>query len=117
MFGLVVASLAACSSEPSNEAAEASVEVLASVHIPVEDTVVVPTSTAAGLAAATSSTLYEHSPLVLLASEADVAGQARAASMAVGLGGPLLLAPAAADPAQSAPVVARSSHAWGLRRS
>ncbi len=100
--------MAACSSEPSSDSssgpADAPVEVLASAHIPVEDTVVVPTSTAAGLALATSGILYEHSPLVVLASDADVAGQARAASVAVGLGGPLLLAPASADPAQSAPV-------------
>ena len=96
--------MAACSSEPSSDRAEAPVEVLASAHIPVEDTVVLPTSTAAGLAVATSSTLYENAPLVVLASEADVAGQARAASVAVGLGGPLLLAPASTDPAQSTPV-------------
>ena len=96
--------MAACSSEPSSDRAEAPVEILASAHTPVEDTVVVPTSTAAGLAVATSSTLYENSPLVVLASEADVAGQARAASVAVALGGPLLLAPASTDPAQSTPV-------------
>jgi hypothetical protein len=96
--------MAACSSDPSSDRAEAPVEVLASAHIPVEDTVVVPTSTAAGLAVATSSTLYQNAPLVVLASEADVAGQARAASLAVGLGGPLLLAPASTDPAQSTPV-------------
>jgi hypothetical protein len=101
---LVASAIAACSSEPSSDRAEAPVEVLASAHIPVEDTVVLPTSTAAGLAVAASSTLYEHAPLVVLASETDVAGQARAASVAVGLGGPLLLAPASTDPAQSTPV-------------
>ena len=96
--------MAACSSEPSSDRAEAPVEVLASAHTPVEDTVVLPTSTAAGLAVVTSSTLYENAPLVVLASEADVAGQARAASVAVALGGPLLLAPVSTDPAQSTPV-------------
>jgi hypothetical protein len=96
--------MAACSSEPSSDRAEAPVEVLASAQPPVEDTVVLPTSTAAGLAVATSSTLYENAPLVVLASEADVAGQARAASVAVALGGPLLLAPSSTDPAQSTPV-------------
>jgi voltage-gated potassium channel Kch len=101
---LLPAALAACSSEPSSEAAEVPVEILASAHIPVDETVVVPSSTAAGLAVATSSTLYEQSPVLVLASDADVAGQARAASVAVGLGGPLLLAPASADPAQSAGV-------------
>ncbi|MGH9229257.1 MAG: hypothetical protein ACRD07_11130 [Acidimicrobiales bacterium] len=100
-FGLVASVTTACSNQPSPEAAEATVEVLASVHIPAGDTVVVPSSTAAGLAVATSSTLYEHSPVVVLAADGDVAGQARAASVAVGLGGPLLLAPAPADPAQS----------------
>ena len=74
------------------------------MHVPVEETVVVPSSTAAGLAVATSGALYEHSPVVVLASDGDVAGQARAASVAVGLGGPLLLAPTSADPAQSAAV-------------
>jgi hypothetical protein len=96
--------MAACSSERSSDRAEAPVEVLASANIPAEDTVVLPTSTAAGLAVAASSTLYEHAPLVVLASETDVAGQARAASVAVGLGGPLLLAPASTDPAQITPV-------------
>jgi hypothetical protein len=96
--------MAACSSEPSSDRAEAPVEVLASAHTPVEDTVVLPTSTAAGLAVVTSSTLYENAPLAVVASEADVAGQARAASVAVALGGPLLLAPASTDPAQSSPV-------------
>jgi hypothetical protein len=94
----------ACSSEPSRQATAAPVEILASAHIPVEETVVVPSSTAAGLAVATSSTLYEHSPVVVLASDGDLAGQARAASVAVSLGGPLLLAPTSADPAESAAV-------------
>lgn len=104
VVALAAAAITACSSEPSSDRAEAPVEVLASAHIPVEDTVVLPTSTAAGLAVAASSTLYDHAPLVVLASETDVAGQARAASVAVGLGGPLLLAPASTDPAQSTPV-------------
>jgi voltage-gated potassium channel Kch len=70
----------------------------------MDETVVVPSSTAAGLAVATSSTLYEHSPIAVLAPDGDVSSQARAASVAVALGGPLLLAPASADPAQSAAV-------------
>ncbi|HET6832792.1 MAG TPA: hypothetical protein VFH30_02910 [Acidimicrobiales bacterium] len=101
---LAASASTACSSEPSREATAPPVEILASVHIPVEETVVVPSSSAAGLAVATSSTLYDHSPVVVLASDGDVAGQARAASVAVGLGGPLLLAPTSADPAQSAAV-------------
>jgi voltage-gated potassium channel Kch len=101
---VATATVAACASEPSSERAEAPVEVLASAHIPVDDTVVLPTSTPAGLAVAASGTLYDHAPLVVLASDADVAGQARAASVAVGVGAPLLLAPASGDPAPSAPV-------------
>ena len=94
---LALAASTACSSDvssdPPSEAADTPVEVLASVHVPVQDTVVVPSSTAAGLAVATSSALYEHSPIAVLAAEGDLAGQARAASVAVGLGAPLLLAP------------------------
>jgi hypothetical protein len=106
--GLALAASTACSSgassDPPSEATDTPVEVLASVHVPVQDTVVVPSSTAAGLAVATSSALYEHSPIVVLAGEGDLAGQARAASVAVGLGAPLLLAPSSTDPAQSAGV-------------
>ena len=106
--GVGLAASTACSSDatsdPPSEATDTPVEVLASVHVPVQDTVVVPSSTAAGLAVATSSALYEHSPIVVLAAEADLAGQARAASVAVGLGAPLLLAPSSTDPAQSAAV-------------
>jgi hypothetical protein len=104
VVAVATGAIAACSSDPTSDRAEAPVEVLASAHIPVEDTVVVPSSTAAGLAVATSGTLYDNAPLVVLASESDVAGQARAASVAVALGAPLLLAPASTDPAQSTPV-------------
>jgi hypothetical protein len=106
--GLALAASTACStdvsSDPPSEATDAPVEVLASVHGPMQDTVVVPSSTPAGLAVATSSALYEHSPIVVLAAEGDTAGQARAASVAVGLGAPLLLAPSSTDPAESAAV-------------
>jgi hypothetical protein len=106
--GLALTASTACSSDaasdPPSEATDAPVEVLASVHVPVQDTVVVPSSTAAGLAVATSSALYEHSPIVVLAAEGDLAGQAPAASVAVGLGAPLLLAPSSTDPEQSAAV-------------
>src|SRR5262245_57189418 len=106
--GLTLAASTACSSDAPNdrpsEAAEAPAEILASVHVPVDDTVVVPSSTAAGLAVATSSALFEHSAIVVLAAEGDLAGQARAASVAVGLGAPLLLAPSSTDPAQAAAV-------------
>jgi hypothetical protein len=106
--GLALAASTACSSDaasdPPSEATDTPVEVLASVHVPVQDTVVVPSSTAAALAVATSSALYDHSPIGVLAAEGDLAGQARAASVAVGLGAPLLLAPSSPDPAQSAAV-------------
>jgi len=96
----VAAALAACSGETKGQATEPPVEILASVHIPAEQTVVVPSSTAPGLAVATSAALYDQSPVVVLASDGDVAGQARAASVAVSLGVPLLLSPTSADPAQ-----------------
>jgi hypothetical protein len=94
------AALAACSGETKGEATEAPVEILASVHIPTEETVVLPSSSAPRLAVATSGALYDQSPVVVLASDGDVAGQARAASLAVALGAPLLLSPAPADAAQ-----------------
>ncbi len=50
------------------------------------------------LAIATSRTLYERSPVVLLAPENDLAAQATGASVAVGLGVPLLVAPAPTAP-------------------
>jgi hypothetical protein len=54
-------------------------------------------------AVATSAALYDRAPVVLLAGERDAAAQARAASVAVALGAPLLVAPGpAADPADAA---------------
>jgi hypothetical protein len=58
---------------------------------------VLPGSTPAELATATSAALYESAPLVLVASESDPAGQEEAAGTAVTTGAPLLLLPASGD--------------------
>ena len=105
VVGMTPAALAACSESLGGEAANPEPEVLtASLHAPADQTVVVPSSSPPELAAATSAALYEQAPVVVLAGDGDVAGQARAASAAVGLGAPLLLAPApdAANPAGAA---------------
>ena len=99
-MALTPAVVAACSDQPGVPAAGAEPEALSpALHAPAEQTVVIPSSSAPELAAATSAALYEQSPVVVLAGDGDVAGQARAASVAVGLGAPLLLAPT--DAAQS----------------
>jgi hypothetical protein len=96
------AALTACSEGSGSDPAEAQPEppeaVSASLRALEDQTVVIPSSSPAGLAAATSAALYERSPVVVVAGDGDLGGQARSASVAVGLGAPLLLAPA--DPAQ-----------------
>jgi hypothetical protein len=54
------------------------------------------------MALATSAALYADAPVVLLAADGDLPAQSRAASLAVTLGAPLLLAPAVALPARPA---------------
>jgi hypothetical protein len=66
---------------------------------PADPTTVVPGEGATGLALAATGALFASAPLVVVAPEDDPAEQARAASEAVDLGMPLLLAPAPADPA------------------
>jgi hypothetical protein len=61
--------------------------------LPPEATTVVPGDGAAELAAGASATFFERAPVVVLAPADDLESQARAASAAVGLGGPLLLTP------------------------
>ncbi len=58
------------------------------------------------LAAATSAALFRTAPVVVLAADGDVDGQAGAASAAVALGAPLLLAPTAESDAMDTPAVA-----------
>ncbi|GEL18057.1 hypothetical protein [Pseudonocardia asaccharolytica] len=60
-----------------------------------ERPVVVSGADAAALAVATSAALYRSAPVVVLAADDDLAGQARSASLAVALGVPALVAPAA----------------------
>jgi hypothetical protein len=62
---------------------------------PESGTVLLPSPDATALAVAASSTLFDTAPVVVLAGADDVAAQARAASAAVHLGAPLLLAGAA----------------------
>ena len=53
---------------------------------------------ASGLATTASRTLYDRSPVVVVAPAGDAAAQARAASAAVAAGAPMLLSPAAPGP-------------------
>ena len=88
--GLAVVSslaLAACSSDPEPEQA--------TVADPAA-TAVVPGRDAGSLAAATASTLFEEASVVVVAGD-DLDSQARAASLAVSLGVPVLVASDAAD--------------------
>jgi hypothetical protein len=73
-------------------------------HAPAEETVVVPSAGPPAMAVATSATLYRQSPVVVLAADGDLAGQARAASIAIALGAPLLLVPGPGDPTQAVAV-------------
>jgi len=91
-----VPSAASASPSPEIEAAGAR------LRVPPASTVV-PGTTALEMATATSTALFASAPVVVLAGDGDLPSQGRAASVAVALGAPLLLAPAA--PA-SAPVVA-----------
>jgi hypothetical protein len=74
------------------------------VAAPTVGTTVVAGEGPSGLAVAASATLFEHAPIVLLAAEGDLAAQARAASVAVATGLPLLLPPADEAGASSAAV-------------
>ncbi len=64
---------------------------------------------ASGLATTASRTLYDRSPVVVVAPAGDAAAQAQAASVAVAAGAPLLLSPAPPEPSAAPaddPVVA-----------
>lgn len=63
----------------------------AGLRLPDAPTTVLPAGGPA-LAAAASAALFDSAPVVVLAADGDVAAQVRAASVAVGLGAPLLLA-------------------------
>jgi len=94
--------LGGCSSDdPEDEAAEpesTEPETLqARLAGPSEPTTVVAAEGAADLAAAASATFFDEAPVVVVAAEDDPDGQARAASAAVALGMPLLLAPPAGE--------------------
>lgn len=69
--------------------------------VPPQETVVLAGPDPAALALATSQATFEQAPVVLLAGVDDVTGQARAASLAVTLGTPMLLV-AAGTPAGTA---------------
>jgi hypothetical protein len=72
--------------------------------VPAEEVTIVSGEAAAELAIGTSRALYQDAPVVLLAGEDDLAGQAVAAPVAVGLGMPLLLTvPSDQTPGPAAP--------------
>ncbi|HEX6422389.1 MAG TPA: hypothetical protein VFZ79_02860 [Acidimicrobiales bacterium] len=106
---LVTASvvLGGCSGDGSGEGAEAPApaepETLrARLSGPDEPTTVVGAAGGGDLAAAASATLFDEAPVVVVAPEGDLGGQALAASAAVALGMPLLLSPPAGDPEDGA---------------
>jgi hypothetical protein len=69
---------------------------------PAESATVLEPTAPVPLAVAASGTLYDSAPVVVLAADGDPGGQAGAASAAVALGAPMLLAPKAdADPADA----------------
>ena len=72
------------------------------VSAPEAETTVLPEADAAGLALAATRELYDEAPVVVLAADGDVAAQARAASVAVALGAPLLVTPASGGSADGA---------------
>jgi len=76
------------------------------LRVPPTSTVV-PGTTAPEMAAATTTALFESAPVVVLAGDGDLPSQARAASVAVALGVPLLLAPAGSASATVRAEVAR----------
>jgi hypothetical protein len=74
---------------------------------PAEPATVLAPTAPVPLAVAASAALYDSAPVVVLAADGDPGGQAGAASAAVALGAPMLLAPgSAADPADAAAVAA-----------
>ena len=100
---LAASALAGCSDDApvdspdgASDAAEAHEPepVAPEVQSPADATTVVATNKAVDAAVATSAALYDSAPVVAVAGDGDVASQARAASVAVGLGVPLLLTPA-----------------------
>jgi hypothetical protein len=100
--------LAACSSgDDGPERAEGSAESrepdepLRPEVSPPDDEMSVVSGGPARAAVATSAALYDAAPVAVLAGERDPASQARAASVAVGLGAPLLLAPRSASGPQA----------------
>lgn len=94
---LVAGSATGCRStpdEPSQKGKSAQPAVAVqrpATRLPAGEVTVIPGAEAAELALGTSHALFQDAPLVLLAGADDLAGQAAAAPVAVGLGVPLLL--------------------------
>ncbi|WP_214365661.1 hypothetical protein [Pseudonocardia sp. H11422] len=84
--------LSGCTTEPAQPT-----EVAPQLKVPGDRTTVLAGDDAALLAVSTSEALYDSAPVVVLAADGDVAGQARGASLAVALGVPLLVTPSAGD--------------------
>jgi len=87
------------SAESAESAAATSAPVAPELVQPAAGTTVVPGAGASELAIATSEALFASAPVVVLAPADDVGAQARAASIAVQLGVPMLLAETAAEAA------------------
>jgi hypothetical protein len=116
---LATTALAGCSDDAPDDARDGAADgaadageppepeaVAPEVQSPADATTVVATNTAVDAAVATSAALYDSAPVVAVAGAGDVGSQARAASVAVGLGVPLLLTPAPSAP--SAPTTEKT---------
>ncbi len=79
--------------ETRGASSPSSAVLTATTSSPDEPTSVLPGTDAASLAVGVSRALFEQAPVTLLAGPDDVSAQARAASLAVALGVPLLLTP------------------------
>jgi hypothetical protein len=102
---LVAGTLVGCSDDAPDDApgagkADEPEAVAPKVRSPADATTIVATDKSVDAAVATSAALYASAPVVVVAGDGDLASQARAASVAVGLGVPMLLTPA---PPPSAP--------------
>ncbi|HET8660682.1 MAG TPA: hypothetical protein VFM55_16970 [Micromonosporaceae bacterium] len=101
LVGVLV--LAGCSSgPPARPPGQAAPPAPPRTALPAEHTVVVAGTGAVELALATSRTLFNHAPAVVLAGESDKASLPKAADAAARLGVPLLLTPGSGDPAAAA---------------